>query len=311
MFDFDAMATFVTVAQLGSFSKAARALNVPRSTVSQRVARLEEILGVRLLERTTRIVRTTSAGAAYSERCARIISELQEANVQVKDGQVAPRGVLRVATPIVFGQTVLAAVAAAFTRLHPDVEVEIIASERSVNPVEEGFDVAVMLFTPDDATSLISQHLKGGDLWLCASQEYVDEHGAPRVPADVRQHTCLVYGESRDTHWTFRRPGDMRRIQVHGALSINSFSMLHEAARASAGITLLPSSLCEEDVRRDRLVRLLASWALSNKALRVVYPSNRHTSPRVRLFVETLVAACRRDAGLQNGLQEGPRGRAR
>src|SRR5688500_460333 len=119
MFDFDAMATFVEVAKLGSFSAAAKALRLPRSTVSQRVARLEATLGVRLLERTTRVVRPTSAGAAYHERGARILAEMEEAYASVRDLEACPRGVLRVATPLLFGQTFLASMAAAFTQRHP------------------------------------------------------------------------------------------------------------------------------------------------------------------------------------------------
>lgn len=295
MIDVDAIATFVTVARLGSFSKAAEALRLPRSTVSQRISRLEDSLGVRLLERTTRSVRPTRAGGAYSERCAKILGELEEANVQVRDEQQAPSGVLRVATPLPFGENVLAGVSAAFMRRHPNVALEIVASERAVKPVEEGFDIAVMLFTPDDSTSLISQRLKGGDLWLCASREYVAERGDLRTPADIRKHTCLVYGDSRDTRWSFRRAADVRSLEVRGALAVNSFTMLREAARASAGIVLIPGVLCAEDVRRGRLVRLLDGWSHSNKDLRVVYPSNRHTSPRVRLFVDMLVAACREE----------------
>ncbi|WP_437710595.1 LysR family transcriptional regulator [Sorangium sp. So ce448] len=127
MFDFDAMATFVEVVQLASFSAAAKALRLPRSTVSERVARLEASLGVRLTERTTRVVRPTSAGAAYHERCARILSEMEEANAAVKDLESSPRGVLRVATPLLFGESFLAGVAAAFTQRHPAVEIEMVA----------------------------------------------------------------------------------------------------------------------------------------------------------------------------------------
>ncbi|WP_437852414.1 LysR family transcriptional regulator [Sorangium sp. So ce363] len=194
MFDFDAMATFVEVVQLGSFSAAAKALRLPRSTVSQRVARLEASLGVRLLERTTRVVR------------------------------------------------------------------------------------------PDDGSSLIAQRLKGGDLWLCATPSYLEGRGRPKSPADLDEHACIVYGESRVTRWTFERGREVRRIDVRGALSMNSFVMLHEAVRAGAGIAPVPSILCAEDVRRGRLVRVLADWSIDRKDLRVVYPSNRHLSPRVRLF---------------------------
>ncbi|WP_437524989.1 LysR substrate-binding domain-containing protein [Sorangium sp. So ce726] len=294
MFDFDAMATFVEVAQLGSFSAAAKALRLPRSTVSERVARLEASLGVRLLERTTRVVRPTSAGAAYHERCARILSEMEEANAAVKDLESSPRGVLRVATPLLFGQSFLASVAAAFTQSHPAVEIEIVASEHRVNPIEDGFDVAIMLFASDDDSSLIAQRLKGGDLWLCATPSYLEARGRPKSPAGLDEHACIVYGESRMTRWTFERGREVRRVDVRGALSMNSFGMLHEAVCTGVGIAPVPSILCAEDVRSGRLVRVLADWSIDRKDLRVVYPSNRHLSPRVRLFVDMLVAEFRK-----------------
>ncbi|WP_437981345.1 substrate binding domain-containing protein [Sorangium sp. So ce117] len=151
-----------------------------------------------------------------------------------------------------------------------------------------------MLFASDDDSSLIAQRLKGGDLWLCATPSYLEARGRPESPADLDEHACIVYGESRVTRWTFERGREARRVDVRGVLSMNSFVMLHEAVRAGAGIAPVPSILCAEDVRRGRLARVLADWSIDRKDLRVVYPSNRHLSPRVRLFVDMLVAEFRK-----------------
>ncbi|HEX4354297.1 MAG TPA: LysR family transcriptional regulator, partial [Polyangiales bacterium] len=177
--DVDALETFVTVVRLGNFTAAAGALRLPRSTVSQRVARLEESLGVRLLERTTRSVRPTPSGSAYYERCSRILAELEEANAIVKEASTSPRGMLRVASPLLFGQSFLARIAAEFIAKYPAVSIEIVASHRSVNLLEDNFDIAIEVATAASDSSSMSRLLSGGQLWCCAAPAYVHAHGVP------------------------------------------------------------------------------------------------------------------------------------
>ncbi|RBP12855.1 LysR family transcriptional regulator [Roseiarcus fermentans] len=303
MIDLDAMATFVAVVRSGHFAAASRALGLPRSTVSQRVARLEAALGVRLLERTTRVLRPTSAGAAYYERCARILAELEEATVAIRDLATSPRGILRVATSHLLGQSVVAAVAAAFSRRYPEVEVEVVASDRRVNLLEEGFDVAVVVSASEMDSTLISRVLSGGRTWCCAAPSYLSARGAPLAPRDVSAHDCVIREAAADgfasgAMWIFERGGDVQRVEARGRLRLSSIMMAQAAALAGAGIAAIPSFLCAEDVENGRLVRVLSDWDVDRKDIRIVYPSHRHLSPRVRLFIDALVAAAAEDGRL-------------
>lgn len=293
MFDFDAMATFVAVVRSGHFAAASRSLGLPKSTVSQRVARLEASLGVRLLERTTRVLRPTSAGAAYYERCARIVSEVEEANAAVKDLGTSPRGILRVATSHQLGQSIVAAVAATFSQQYPDVEIEVVASDRRVNLLEEGFDVAIIVGESETDSTMITRVLSGGQTWCCAAPSYLSTRSAPSAPGDLCGHNCIIRNAAADgvgseAIWTFERQDEVQRIEVSGRLRLNSIAMAHAAALAGAGIATMPSFICAEDVEVGRLVRILSDWVVDRKDIRIVYPSNRHLSRRVRLFVDAL-----------------------
>jgi len=294
MFDLDAMATFAAVVKAGHFAAAARAIGLPKSTVSQHVSRLEAKLGVRLLERTTRALRPTSAGTAYYERCVRILSDVEEANATIRDLGSSPRGILRVATSHVMGQSVLAAVAATFCRQYPEVELEVVASDRRVNLLEENFDVAIVIDTSDDDSTMSSRVLTGGETWCCAAPSYLHTRTAPSSPGELTGHDCIIRsatgeGPTRGATWIFERETDVQRIEVRGRLRLNSIMMAHAAALAGSGIATLPGFICSEDVRSGRLVRIFPEWVIDRKNIRIVYPSNRHLSTRVRLFVDALV----------------------
>lgn len=300
MLDLDAMATFVEVVRSGHFAAASRSLGLPKSTVSQRVARLEAALGVRLLERTTRVLRPTSAGAAYYERCARILLEVEEANVAIKDLGTSPRGILRVATSHLLGQSLVAAVASTFSQQYPRVEIELVASDRRVNLLEEGFDVAVAVSASEADSTMISRVLGGGQTCCCAAPSYLNARGAPSAPGDLSTHDCIIRdaatdGFSSGATWTFERRDEVQRVEARGRLRLSSIMMAHAAALAGAGIAAIPSFLCAEDIQNGRLIRVLSDWNVNRKDIRIVYPSNRHLSPRVRLFVDALVTAAAND----------------
>jgi DNA-binding transcriptional LysR family regulator len=287
--DFDAMQTFVAVMRTGSFRGAAEALRIPRSTVSQRVARLEERLGVRLLERTTRAVRATDAGRAYFDRCARILADVDEAERTVTEEERAPRGVIRVAASLLFGHSFLSPIAAEFACRYRDVEIEVVATNRRVNIIEEGFYLAVMFMGVNEDSSLVARKLESADHRCCASPAYLAEHGAPRAPEDVGTHACVVYGEGRQATWRFERGGEVKRVAVHGRMSVNSFLMAHDATLRGVGVASLPTFLCGDDIRAGRLVSLFPDWRINRTEMRVVYPSTRYLAPRVRLFVDALI----------------------
>ncbi len=286
------METFVAVVRAGSFRGAADAMRIPRSTVSQRVARLEAQLGARLLERTTRSVRVTAVGTGYHERCARIVAEVEEANLAVANVNTAPRGVLRIGCTLLFGHVHLASMAAAFVQKYPDVSIEIVATDRRLNLVEEGLDVAVVVAGTEESASFVVRKIQALELQAFASPDYLARRGVPREPEELRDHACVVFGDSRQVTWLFesQRPTTpARSVRIDGRLAMNSLMMVANAAVNGAGVALLPSFMCADHLRAGRLVSVLEGWVSGRGELRVVYPSTRHLAPRVRVFVDELL----------------------
>jgi DNA-binding transcriptional LysR family regulator len=309
MVDFEAMATFVAVVRNAGFRGAATSMRIPRSTVSHRIARLEEELGVRLIERTTRKLRMTAVGEAFFDKCVRILADVEEAHLSVTNQRRAPQGTLRVACTLLFGHLYMARIAADFMRKYPDVEIEVVAANRRVNLIEEGFDLAVVVMGTHEDSSMLARKLTISDVRCCASPAYVAARGLPSQPEDVVSHSCIVYGESRQTTWRFERPGEARSIALQGRMSVNSLMMAHTAARRGVGIAALPTFLCNDDFRDGHLVPVLRDWLIGRAEMRVIYPSNRYLAPRVRLFVEALVSGYTdafASGWVNDGLQEPP-----
>jgi DNA-binding transcriptional LysR family regulator len=261
MADFEAMTTFVAVVKSGGFRGAATAMRIPRSTVSHRIARLEQDLGVRLLERTTRKLRTTDVGEAFFERCVRILADVEDAHLSVANVREAPHGTLRIACTLLFGHLHAVPLAAAFMRKYPGVEIEIVASNRRVNVVEEGFDLAVVTLGANEDSSLVGRKLATSEFRCFAGSGYVAAHGLPAHPDELPSHRCIVYGDSRQTTWRFERPGETRTLAIRGCLSVNSIVMAHLAAVQGLGLAVLPIFMCREDVGAARLHPALPEWS--------------------------------------------------
>lgn len=279
---------FVKVVETGGFTRAARDLGVPKSTVSRQVARLEDRLGVRLIERTTRALRTTEAGQAYYERCVRILADIQEAEDAVTHAQVVPRGTLRITAPLVFGQLFLGPVVSSFLTAWPEVRVEISLSDRRVDLIEEGFDLAVRIGTLDDS-SMIARRLGQAPLVCCASPDYLARRGVPRVPADLERHDCLMY-EYSSTTASWRLSQDTT-VRVSGRLVSNNGDLLRSAAVAGLGVVMSPRFIVGPDLRAGRLVTVLDEHLQQTGGIWAIYPANRHLSTKVRAFVDHAIAA--------------------
>ena len=305
MQDLNEIAIFARVVREESFTKAARALGIPKSTVSERVSRLEERLGVRLLERTTRHVRPTAAGAAYYERAARVVAEIEEANAAVTDIHRSPKGLLRVGSPLLFGHAFLGDFVAEFLVTYPEIEIELIVADRRFDVVEEGLDLAIHVLGPIEA-SLIARKIGSAERMCVASPSYLAHREAPVVPKDLLKHSCLVSSNDRRATWTFSKEGRSESIVVQGRYSVNSVQLALNAALRGAGIGVLPAFFCAEALRAGALAPVLAEWSLGRSEIHVVYPGSRHLSARVRLFVDALV---NRFTGLPPWLL-GPDGRA-
>jgi DNA-binding transcriptional LysR family regulator len=288
MQDLNEIAIFARVVREQSFTKAARTLGLPKSTVSERVSRLEERLGVRLLERTTRHVRPTAAGAAYYERAARVVAEIEEANAAVTDIHRAPKGLLRVASPLLFGHAFLGDFVADFLVAYPEIEVELIVADRRFDVVEEGFDLAIHVLGPIEA-SLVARKIGTAERMCVASPRYLAERAAPITPKDLLKHSCLISSNDRRANWTFSKEGASEAIIVQGRYSVNSVQLALSAALRGAGIAVLPAFFCAEALRAGLLSPVLDGWSPGRSEIHVVYPGSRHLSARVRLFIDALI----------------------
>ena len=288
MIDLNEIAIFARVVREQSFTKAARALGLPKSTVSERVSRLEERLGVRLLERTTRHVRPTAAGTAYYERAARVVAEIEEANAAVTDTHRSPKGLLRVGSPLLFGHAFLGDFVAEFLVTHPEVEIELIVADRRFDVVEEGLDLAIHVLGTIEA-SLIARRIGSAERLCVASPSYLAHREPPKTPKDLLKHSCLVTSNDRRADWLFSQEGQSESIAIHGRYSVNSVQLALSAALRGAGIAVLPAFFCAAALRAGHLAPVLKDWSLGRSEIHVVYPGSRHLSARVRLFVDALI----------------------
>jgi DNA-binding transcriptional LysR family regulator len=288
MADLNDIVVFARVARERSFTKAARALGMPKSTVSERVARLETKLGVRLLERTTRSLRLTPSGTAYFARVSRIVQELDDAESAVTAAHAMPRGLLRVGSPLLFAQVFLADVVSEYLARYPDVQVEMVVADRAFDLLEEGLDVAVHVLGAMDAQH-VARKLGIGERQCVASPSYLDLTGKPAVPSDLSAHDCLVNGPTRRLTWTFDKAGASQAVAIVARYAVSSVELVHRAALAGHGIAVLPSFLCANDLERGKLVRVLDGWSPGEVSVHLVYPSGRHLSARVRAFVDLVV----------------------
>ncbi len=284
------MAAFVQVVEGGSFAAAARGLGLTRSAVSRQIAGLEDRLGARLLNRTTRRLSTTEAGAVYYEHCARILAEAAAAERAVADLDGTPRGLLRINAPMSFGQSHLGPAIAEFLAAHPAVRVELMLDDRVVDLVGEGYDVAVRIAELPPST-LVARRLAVNHRVLCAAPAYLARAGRPRRPEDLARHACLGYPYmTTGNDWRFRGPDGPVTVRIDGAISANNGDVLRQMGLAGLGILLSPTFIVGDDLRRGALVPLLEEWADADTGIYAVYPHSRHLSPKVRAFVDFLAA---------------------
>jgi DNA-binding transcriptional LysR family regulator len=284
--DLNEIRVFARVVQSRSFTAAARDLQMPKSTVSRKVTDLEERLGVRLLQRTTRTLGLTDEGRTYYDFCARIIGEVDEAELAVGRLRGVPRGLLRVTTPLNFA--FMGTILADFAKKHPEVTLDVVSTDRRVGLVEEGFDVAVRAGPLADST-LIARPLATIRRIAVASAGYLKKRGRPRQPADLAQHDCLVFGAGESpTTWRLEKGAVSVDVSVKPSLVINDFDVLLEAALAGLGVAMLPVFRCVGLVRERRIEHVLKEWCSPRAAIHAVYPSTRLLSPKVKAFVDHL-----------------------
>lgn len=280
---------FIKVAELGSFSAAADSLNLPQSTVSRKVQRLEDHLEVRLLNRTTRQVKVTAAGQEYYLSCLQILKHLLEANRSVKSLNEAPKGLLRITAPIESINVFLGQIIDDFLNLYPEIEVDVVASNTMLNPIEEGFDVAIRLANLKDST-LIARPLGRPRDFLCAAPSYLEQYGYPVDIEDLGLHKCLRMSNPEPlSTWELNRGKERKLVVVKGPAVVNNLVLLHKLTCGGHGIAKLPAYLCRKNIDDGSLVSVFPDWSFPIRTLSVVYPSSRHLSANVRIFVDFLL----------------------
>jgi DNA-binding transcriptional LysR family regulator len=282
--DLNEITVFTRVVQAGSFTAAAKVLGMPKSTVSRKISDLEERLNARLLQRTTRKLSLTDAGRTYFDYGVRIVNELEAAEDAVGSLQDTPRGLLRVTAGL--NNTWLGDIVADFMRRYPEVQLEILCTGRNVDLVEERFDLAIRAGALADS-SLIARSLGGATWFLVATPGYFKKHRRPRAPDDLEEHHCLLFGAGSTTV-PMRLDSGQRSAQVavRAHLLVSDMDILYAAAVAGVGIALLPAFRCMEALRTRRLERVLPDWSPPPTPVHVVYPTARHLSAKVKVFVE-------------------------
>jgi DNA-binding transcriptional LysR family regulator len=286
---FAQMRAFTQVVSVGGFAAAARQMGVSRSVVNKLVIALENDLGVQLLQRSTRMVSPTETGIAFYERCVEILASLAEAEQAVSQLQAEPKGRLRVNAPMTFGTMYLAPAIADFLGQYPDLQIELTLNDRFVDPIEEGFDLTVRIAEPQPTSSLLVQPLAPAQRLLCAAPTYLNQRGRPKHPSDLRQHSCLHYGQlTVENRWNLTGPDGLHTVTVQGALCSNNGEALREAAIQGLGITLLPRFIVESALQSAKLEVVLPEYAPPSLAIEVLYPVNRHLSTKIRLLVDFL-----------------------
>lgn len=297
------MAIFAEIVAARSFTGAARALGLSKSAVSKQVARLEDRLGARLLDRTTRRLSLTEAGAVFYERCARIVAEAEAAERAVGELVTAPRGLLKITAPMSFGQLHLGPAIADFNRRHPAVRIDLTLDDRMADLVGEGFDVAIRIARLPPS-SLVARRLAVNRRIVCGAPAYFAEHGIPRQPQDLRRHNCLNYSYlASGADWQFRGPKGPVAVRVEGSLKANNGDVLRQAALAGIGLILTPTFLVSAELRAGQLVPVLAEFCASDTGIYVLHPHRRHVSPKVRAFVDFLAARCTPTPPWEEGLR--------
>ena len=294
---FESMRIFAKVVEASGFTTASASLGISTSMVSQHVKQLEERLGARLLNRTTRTMSLTEVGRAYYDRCKRLLSDLEEAEAAAGKMQVAPRGELRVNATPVFGVLHLAPAVADFTTRFPSISVEMMLSDRIVDLVDEGFDVAVRV-EPLPGSSLVTRRIASCRMVICGAPAYLKKHGVPRTPADLADHNCLTFtGASYMRAWHLgASKAESLEVPLKGNLRSNNAAVLLWAALEGQGLVSMPSYMVGDALESGRLRAVLNDYAAAPLTIRAVYPHGRHLSAKVRTFVDFLAARFGRDA---------------
>lgn len=279
------MAIFARVVESSGFSSAARDLSLSKAAVSKAVARLEGHLGVRLLNRTTRKLTPTEAGVTFHVYCRQVVAQADEAEQHLGQLQAAPRGMLKLASPMSFGLAQVTRVLPEFQRRYPDVDVELELVDGKIDLVGGGFDLVIDVGEPSDS-SFVARRLSTSRNVIVASPAYLEKHGAPQTPSDLVKHACLKGNCSQDSHWEFIGPNGSESVYVQGPFKINCLLGLRESVLAGQGIARMPSFCVGDDLVSGRLKCLLDDFTHKPESIYTLYPHRKHLPSKVKAAID-------------------------
>jgi DNA-binding transcriptional LysR family regulator len=282
----DGIEVFVKVVQAESFSQAAKILGMPNSTVSAKLSQLERRLGVTLLQRTTRKLSLTQAGETYFRQCVQALDALQAAESELGNSQKEPKGLLRLTAPVEIGHSVLPSVIRSYLDKHPQMEIDLVVTNRVLDLITERIDLAIRAGSLKDS-GLIARRFTLGHFALWASPEYVKTHPAPSHPKGLAEHNLLQFSPFKNRPLELTSGKDSVQVTVAGRFVADDFEVLRSMAVLGEGIAFLPSLLCEGERTQNRLVQILPNWHGENVSFSLVYPAQRFVSSKVRAFIKT------------------------
>ena len=283
------MAVFRRVVEAKNFSVVARETNISQSTVSKHIAALEERLGTKLLNRSTRSLKLTEAGKEYYHHCIRILNDFQEAEASVGKGKIKPTGTLRISTSAAFGRTYLLPYLDEFFELYPDIDIDLLFNEEYIDLVKHGIDLAIRIGPLSDST-LIARKIASSPRVVVASPEYLVKHGRPKKPADLIKHECLFYTLQKSPDlWYFNstQEGD-ESIRVNGRFKASSPDAICEATKGGLGISILCEWFAREYIKQGRLKVILPDYRPTAYDIHAVYPERRFVPQKVKRMIEFL-----------------------
>ncbi len=280
----EGVSEFVAVSETGSFTAAAKRLNISTAQVSRQVGALERRLDTKLLYRTTRKVSLTEEGNLYYRHCRQVLDGLDEAERALSSLKNTPQGLLKLTAPVAYGEKYILPIINDFMLRYPSVEIEVELTNRQINLIDAGIDLAIRIGKLADS-SLMAKRISQRTNFVCASPDYLKRHGEPHTLSELIQHNCLI---GNYDYWRFIEQGKGRQIKVRGTLKCNTGYGLRDAVLKGIGIAQLPNYYISQDIETGRLVPLLTAYQEPNEGVWALYPQNRHLSPKVRLMVDFL-----------------------
>lgn len=284
MFGWEGVTEFVAVAETESFTQAAKRLGISTAQVSRQVSALEARLGTKLFHRTTRKVSVTETGQIYFQHCRQVLDALAEAERTVTNFQSAPRGKLRITAPVIYGEKAIAPLVNDLVLQYPELDVQLNLTNRTLDLVAEGYDLAVRMGTLESST-LMARRLASRTQYVCASPRYLANRGTPHSLSELENHNCL---RGSQDHWRFQENHKARSLRIKGNISCGSGWALLDAALKGVGIVQLPDYYVQPHLDSGRLIALLTQYQQPEEGIWAVYPHNRHLSPKVRLLLDHL-----------------------